>query len=230
MWKTDAFFEVVTDLTLRTKKITVKLPSLELPLIIVEDVEALITDPADEDKIPLWAEIWPAARGLSQFIWENMNFSGQKVLELGCGLGLPGIVAGLKGARVTFSDYQPDALDICSRNAGLNGLAGAGYHLGDWRNFRLEELYDWIVGSDILYDPKFHAFLARIFADNTARGGGVLVSHPGRKPTFEFIARWRRETGCREYHTVIPVSINDPHFPHYEIHVHKLTRQDSPGR
>lgn len=128
-------------------------------MMVVEDVEVLITDPADEDKIPLWAEIWPAARGLSHYIWETMDFTGLRVLELGSGLGLPGVVAGLKGARITFSDCQEDALELSCRNAGLNGLDHAGRHLGDWRDFSLEEKYHWIVGSDILYDPKFHGFL-----------------------------------------------------------------------
>ncbi len=213
----------MTGLTLRTREITVKLPAVELPMIVVEDVEALITDPADEDKIPLWAEIWPAARGLAHYIWESMDFTGLKVLELGSGLGLPGVVAGLKGAGITFSDYQEDALELSCLNARLNGLDQAGRYLGDWRNFGLEEKYHWIVGSDILYDPKYHGFLSRIFTRNTVSGGGILVSHPGRKPTFEFIEKWRRGTGSLEDHAVIPVYVDDPNFPYYEIHVHKLT-------
>lgn len=211
-------------MTLMTRETTIKLPGLEIPLIIVDDVEALITDPADEDKIPLWAEIWPAARGLSQYIWENMDFTGLKVMEIGSGLGLPGVVCGLKGARVTFSDYQPDALDISSRNAILNGLTGAQSFLGDWRSFSHEEKYDWIVGSDILYDPKFHRFLVDIFTNNTAPGGGILVSHPGRKPAFEFVSKFCRDNGSVEDHTVIPVYVDDPHFPYYEINIHKLTK------
>lgn len=211
-------------MSLRTRETVISLPGLDLPMVVVDDVESLITDPADEDKIPLWAEIWPAARGLSQYIWEKVDFSGQKVLELGSGLGLTGVVSGLKGALVTFSDYQPGALDLSARNAGLNGLEGADTHLGDWRDFRLDQKYDWIVGSDILYDPKFHGFLEKIFRDVSAPGGGILLSHPGRKASFEFVASWLRETGSREDHAVIPVQIDDPHFPYYEIHVHRLVR------
>lgn len=56
---------------MRTGETVIKLPGLEIPLILVEDVEALITDPSDEDKIPLWAVIWPAAMGLSRYVWET---------------------------------------------------------------------------------------------------------------------------------------------------------------
>lgn len=212
-------------MTLKTREAVINLPGLEVPMVVVDDVEALITDPSDEDKIPLWAEIWPAARGLARYIWENLDLSGLKVMELGSGLGLPGVVCGLKGGQITFSDYQQDALDISCRNAGINGLTGVRSHLGDWRDFRHIERYDWIVGSDILYDPKFHVFLRRIFSENTAPAGGILVSHPGRKPTFEFIDSWCRDTGSVDDHTMIPVYIEDPHFPYYEIHVHRLIRQ-----
>lgn len=209
---------------MRTGETVIKLPGLEIPLILVEDVEALITDPSDEDKIPLWAVVWPAAMGLSRYVWEIMDFTGQRVLELGAGLGLAGVVCGLKGAQMTFSDYQSGALEISLRNAGLNGLTGVETHLGDWRDFRLDEEYDWIVGSDILYDPRFHGCLKEIFARNTAPGGGLLISHPGRKPAFDFIKSWVEDTGCREEHTIMPVYIDDPHFPYYEIHIHKLVK------
>ncbi|MFZ5646738.1 MAG: class I SAM-dependent methyltransferase [Bacillota bacterium] len=208
------------------RRVEVKLPGLEVPLYVVEDVENLITDLTDEDSVPLWAEIWPAARGLSRYIWENMDFTGQRVLDLGCGLGLAGVVCGLKGASVTFSDYQADALDISFRNAGLNGLSGVRTFLGDWRDFRLEEQFDWIVGSDILYDPRFNVCLGSIFKANAVYGKGILVSHPGRKPAFEFIKKWCDETGSRDEHTIVPVYMADPHFPYYEIHVHKLIKPD----
>jgi len=214
----------VDDLTLKTRETCIELPGLALLFNLVEDVEALITDPGDEDKIPLWAEIWPAARGLALYIWENMRFEGQQVLDLGSGLGLSGVVCGLRGAGVTFSDYQREALDFCICNARLNGLTGVETYLGDWRSFGLKKKYNWIVGSDILYDPKFHRFLAEIFKNNTVGGGGILISHPGRSQTFDFVKEWQRENPCLEEHTVIPVQIEDPYFPYYEIHIHKLVK------
>jgi len=213
-------------LTLKTRQTTVILPGLEVPLLVVENVESLITDLADEEKVPLWAEIWPAARGISRYIWENMDFSGQRVLELGCGLGLAGVVCGLKGAKVTFSDYQPAALEISQKNARLNGLTGTATHLGDWRSFHLQQEFDWIVGSDILYDHRFNGYLGSIFQAHAGRGKGILVSHPGRQPAFEFIKKWCEDTGTAEEHEVVPIYVADPHFPYYEINVHRLTKKD----
>ncbi|HBV96687.1 MAG TPA: methyltransferase [Desulfotomaculum sp.] len=210
-------------LAVGTKETRITLPGLDVPFLVVENVESLITDITDEDKVPLWAEIWPACRGLSRYIWERMDFNGQRVLELGCGLGLAGVVCGLKGAGITFSDFQPDALEIACRNAALNGLTGVSGYLGDWRNFSLSEQFDWIVGSDILYDNKFHSCLESIFKE-CSYGKGILLSHPGRRPAFQFIKDWCDKTGSLEEHDVIPVYIPDPSFPYYEIHIHKLTK------
>ncbi len=209
-------------MSVKTRETAVHLPGLTVSLAVVEDVEELITDPSDEDKVPLWAEIWPAARGLSEYIWKNIDFGGQTVLELGAGLGLTGVVCGLKGARVTFSDYQASALEVASINAGKNGLVDVDFFLGDWRNFNLQREFDWIVGSDILYDPKYHPYLQQIFISNLKPGGSLLFSHPGRKASFQFIEEWLKQTGCSSSHTMIPVEIEDPYFPYYEIQIHHL--------
>ncbi|KJS15855.1 MAG: methyltransferase [Peptococcaceae bacterium BRH_c4b] len=209
-------------MAVKTRETVVHLPGKNVSLAVVRDVEELITDPADEDKVPLWAEIWPAARGLSEYIWNGIDFSGQTVLELGAGLGLAGVICGLKGAIVTFSDYQASALEIASMNARKNGLSGVDFFLGDWRDWKLSCQFDWIVGSDILYDPKFHPYLRKIIAANLQPGGSLLFSHPGRKPSFQFVEQWERDYGCIFRHTMVPVNIEDPHFPYYEIHIHHL--------
>ena len=107
------------------------LPGLSLSFEIVANVEDLVTNPEDDDQIPYWAELWPASRGLAQYIWEQIDFNGDRVLELGAGLGLPGLVAACKGARVTISDYQPEALKIASRNALRNGIEGVAFELAE---------------------------------------------------------------------------------------------------
>jgi predicted nicotinamide N-methyase len=52
---------------------------------------------------------------------------GKRVVELGCGLGLPGIVAGLSGAaRVVMTDRSLTALRLVLTSANLNGLGTSG--------------------------------------------------------------------------------------------------------
>ena len=55
-------------------------------------------------------------------------------MEIGCGLGLPGIAALSKGLRVTFSDYDPLALRFAADNARANGFTDFKVLQLDWRH------------------------------------------------------------------------------------------------
>src|SRR5262245_866812 len=59
--------------------------------------------------VPFWADLWPGARMLAKAIQQKTWTAGTEALELGCGLGLPGIVALSRGLQVTFSDHDPCA-------------------------------------------------------------------------------------------------------------------------
>ncbi|MCL5090260.1 MAG: methyltransferase [Candidatus Marsarchaeota archaeon] len=47
-----------------------------------------------------------------------------EVLDLGCGSGIQGITAALKGCKVTFADISEKALECARANAGLNNIKG----------------------------------------------------------------------------------------------------------
>lgn len=198
------------------------LPGRQVSLLGVKDVVSLITDPTDEDKVPCWAEIWPSARGLAQWIWENATFAGDRLLELGTGLGLPGIVCGIKGAQVTFSDFNPSALELVRLNATRNGLLDFSTYLGDWRDFKLTGKFPWVLGSDIFYDPKLNVYLKELIPRVTAERGNILIAHPGRPASFSFVEELKEIVGFDEQHRVVPVTIDDPYFPYYEIHIHHI--------
>ena len=78
---------------------------------------------AADEYLPYWADLWPAARMLAKVILRESWTPATEALEIGCGLGLPGIVALSRGLRVTFSDYDATALRFAADNARLNGLA-----------------------------------------------------------------------------------------------------------
>jgi predicted nicotinamide N-methyase len=59
-----------------------------------------------DEYMPYWADLWPAARMLAKVILRETWPAGLEALELGCGLGLPGIAALAKGLRVKGTLYR----------------------------------------------------------------------------------------------------------------------------
>ena len=128
----------------------------------VEDAEALfdklgMADPDSvevrDERMPYWATLWDSALILSDVLLsDNLIAPGESVLELGCGLGLVSSIACLKRARVTATDYQPNALKF----ARLNGLQIAGVAprtmLIDWRSPPQDLCYTTLLGADLVYD------------------------------------------------------------------------------
>src|SRR5436190_10418706 len=85
------------------------------------------------EEMPYWSDLWPAARMLAKVLVRETWPDGQRALEVGCGLGLPGVVALAKGLRVVFSDYHALALRYARRNALLNGFDEFEVLRLDWR-------------------------------------------------------------------------------------------------
>src|SRR5260370_38043735 len=85
--------------------------------VFVEEHTFRLTKPTDSDHLfdhprvraafavdeymPYWADLWPAARMLAKAIVREPWPGPLDVLEIGCGLGLPGIAALSRGLRVT---------------------------------------------------------------------------------------------------------------------------------
>lgn len=201
-----------------------RLGGLEIALEVVACPEELIGDPADEYQIPCWAEIWPSALALADYL-ATLDLAGQRVLELGCGLGLPGLVAAKRGATVTFNDYHPEALELVHRNALSLGLADrVSFHDGDWRSFALEGQFDLILASDVLYDPKTNPCLLAIFRDHVVPRGKILVSHPNRPDTLAALALLKEDPAWAESSWQVTVTVDDPLFPTPTVRIHQLVR------
>jgi len=153
----------------------------------------------------------------------NREFAGKRVVELGCGLGLAGITAGLCGASVMFTDYVEDALDFARRNAAINGLkAGdASFRALDWELSEDLEPVDCVLGSEILYDYFFHGSLISILKRIVRPGGSALLADRKRLCVSRFVGRLI-DAGfqCSESTSVIQVD----GFPVQEVTVFALRR------
>src|SRR5580698_6627041 len=54
---------------------------------------AVVAAFATDEYLPYWADLWPAARMLAKAVLAEPLPLGLTALEVGCGLGLPGIAA-----------------------------------------------------------------------------------------------------------------------------------------
>ncbi len=140
------------------------------------------------EHVPYGVALWPAAIALAQDVASRAAaFGGKRVLELGAGTGLPGLVAASLGARVVQTDRHEVALSICRRNGERNGVRTIEYRLTDWADWADTGRYEWIIGSDILYGEAAHPHLRRIFAANLAPGGRVLLADPFRAASLHLL-------------------------------------------
>ena len=128
-----------------------RIGTLELSLLRPRDPAALIDDGAfaDDEFLPYWAELWPAAVALAHALPPRLD--GVRVIEVGCGLGVPSLVAAARGADVTAIDWATDAIALLHSNAAANGLA-VDAQVRDWRALRGE--FDLVLAADVLYEAR----------------------------------------------------------------------------
>lgn len=166
------------------------------PVTAVQDQDTLIDAVETEHDLhffPYGMLLWPAAIALARHFAANADMvCGKRVLELGAGAGLPGIVAAGLGAAVTQTDYQRDALNLARINAADNDVA-VDLAIGDWRNWQVQGEFDLVIGSDVLYERSLHYELKRIFDRYADRGAHILVSDPLRPQAMEFITQREKD-------------------------------------
>jgi predicted nicotinamide N-methyase len=116
------------------------------------------------------------------------------VLELGCGLGLPALVAARLGARVIATDCHPDVPAFLERNAALAEVA-IEYQALDWRVAdELDALrerhgpFDLVLGSDLLYEAELANTLGPALARLCGPRTRVLLADPGRPHLQEAVS------------------------------------------
>lgn len=140
------------------------------------------------DLLPYGVTLWTSAIALAHHVAaRGETFRNSRILELGSGTGLPGIVAATYGAQVIQTDRNELVLSVARRNIVLNAIKTIEQRLVDWTSWDDQEKYDWIFGSDILYGEAMHKHLRKIFEKNLAVGGRILLTDPFRATSFKLL-------------------------------------------
>jgi len=177
------------------------------------DLDALLdraaaADPQAVDAIPYYAILWPAAHGLARYLWDHRAElrGGTRVIELGCGLGLPSILAARLGARVLATDFHPDTGEWLLHNAGINHVDLI-YMSLDWNKLTdpahvpRYQTAPLIIGSDLLYEKRHIPALVCAIERLCAPGGHAVIADPGRENLQLFVSGMEQD-GWRN--TLIP--------------------------
>ncbi|KAL2297634.1 hypothetical protein Nmel_016184 [Mimus melanotis] len=114
--------------------------------------------------------VWPCAVVLAQYVWAHRrSLPDKRVLEIGAGVSLPGVVAARCGAQVILSDSEelPQCLQSCRSSCIMNRLPHVPVLGLTWGRVSPELLslapIDIILGSDVFFDPKGTLMFLGIF-------------------------------------------------------------------
>jgi predicted nicotinamide N-methyase len=148
---------------------------------------------------PYWSILWRSGLALAREV-AGTELDGQRVIELGSGLGLPSLAAARSGAEVLAVDVAPEAIELLEANARRNGVRLEAA-LADWsRPDPLLERgpFDLVLGADVLYERQNTAPLLSLLPRLAPE---AWIADPGRPAATSFLhqadQRWKVETSWR---------------------------------
>jgi 2-polyprenyl-3-methyl-5-hydroxy-6-metoxy-1,4-benzoquinol methylase len=188
-----------------------------------------------EKLCPYFGVIWPSARGLAQHLSGlfPIKFEELKVLEVGCGLALPSLYCARKGAHVVATDFHPEVPRFLERNIALNGIKTLEFRHSNWAEDAQSQTgpvgpgtgkYDWVIGSDVLYESQHPKPVARALASQLRPDGKIMLADPAR-PYLQAFSDEMQELGFQEETKVIRVQAEaGAPVSHRDIFVLSFTR------
>jgi predicted nicotinamide N-methyase len=181
---------------------TIQLPSGELRLLQPQESAELPDDGGVEwgPIAPYWSVLWRSGVALAREL-DGMALRGLRVVELGCGLAAPSIVAARQGARVLATDACAEALALVARNARGNDvrLETATVEWAEPDELVRRAPFDLVLAADLLYE---RASIGPLLSLLPRLAPEAWLADPGRPTGVAFLdqadSRWRIDTRDRE--------------------------------
>jgi predicted nicotinamide N-methyase len=124
---------------------------------------------------------WTAAYVLVDWISSRREvFAQRSILELGSGTGFVGLSAALmtQASSVVLTDCHPDVLHLLNDNVDINRVQSRVSVLElDWCSFSFPEIVpDFVLASDVVYDPSICLPLSQVLAAFASRGSRIYLA------------------------------------------------------
>lgn len=198
------------------KEINVKIGAFDLKLETFKDLDQTIDDlcaslpqdskidPLSEDLCPYFGVVWPSAIALSKELLRLEKVLQDKtLLELGCGLAIPSFVASTLKAKVLATDFHQDVEPFLKANQKLNQIS-FNYQKLNWNQDDLGQKFDFVIGSDILYESRHPQAVAKALIKFVKPQGEIILADPGRSYLQQFVTSMN-QLGFKEELFPVPV-------------------------
>ncbi len=179
-----------------------KVKEQTIRLLKIDDIEEFLDgkDPfANVSEFPFWVKLWEAAMILSYVLSSLPEPKGKRLLEIGAGLGAPGIAAAACGFDVTLSDYEDIIMDFQKVSAAASGLKGVDCVHLDWLDPPEMEPFDVLAAAEVLFREEFFDPLLDVFQKYLKPGGSIFLAHDATRKCLPLFL----ERAKKDYHIAI---------------------------
>lgn len=175
-----------------TEEKTVGIRGRKFTLLTPKSIDQYIDPVNPVQDFPLWAKVWEASWVLADYLAGLPVDPGKRFLEIGCGLGLVGIVAASFGHKVLMTEHNPEALEFARANAEKNQCPDVETLDLDWNSPPIYGRFDWIVGSEVVYHERDFEPLRKLFERLLKPEGEVILCEGIRRTSLEFFKEMQK--------------------------------------
>ncbi len=178
----------------KTEIVPITVSGRSLRCLRLADLDEIILDQLDRGdlngvELPFWGKIWEASILLAAYLVAQPVMPERKILEIGTGLGVSGLFAAACGHDVTLSDHKKEIIRFIRANTLLNKLDKVPVINVDWTQPTSDQLYDWIVGSEVVYHRSTYDSLVQFLNQSLKPNGTIFLAKSTSLPANVFFSK-----------------------------------------